>query len=530
MAAGIAPGGLSPKQLILFLLLYYGLQVLIRTLLSPSADMDESEQLVLSQKLSWGYGSDPPLYTWIQSGFFAVFGQTIFALSLFKNLLLFTTSVFTWLNARLITRSELCAAAATISLFYIPQVAWESQRDLTHSVLSATFATATLYIFLRLLGAGRVQMVKDSPSSRPSLPSGGEAIGNACKDSRLGGRSPTFWYVAFGLCAGFGMLSKYNYVFWPISLVIASLTNRQFRPAVADKRMLIALALSTLVFLPNALWILNHRELALMTSAKLKIVQSASWGSAALHGMKNLVMAILSFVGPIAAVYAIMFSKPSVGKPSLQPESGLAEEFKQLISRALLVILTMLLLIVLGFRATGLRERYLQPILICLPVLGIVVVRKKLNLMRFKWMATITGAVMLTVLIAMPARIVFAKSLKREQPLNLPYAELAAQMLAVIPPSTLLVADTDVLGGNLHVSLPGKIITTPRRVGFFESHDQHCMLVWDARKRVLPPEAMQEWAASIATINWNDAHPQYFTADFLYDRSRQMKVGLLQIR
>jgi hypothetical protein len=294
--------------------------------------------------------------------------------------------------------------------------------------------------------------------------------------------------------------------------------------------MLFAMALSILVFLPNALWILNHRELALMTSGKLKIVQSASWGAAVLQGIKNLVMAILSFVGPMAAVYVIIFLKPGVEKASLQPETGLADRFRQLISRALLVILAMLLIIVLGFRATGLRERYLQPILICLPVLGIVVVHKKLNLMRFKWMAAITGAVMLTVLIVMPTRIVFAKSLKREQPLNLPYAELAAQMRPAIPPSTLLVTDTDVLGGNLHVSLPGKIITTPRRVGFFESHDQHCMLVWDARKRVLPPEAMQEWAASIATINWNDARPQYFTADFLYDRTRQMKVGLLRIR
>src|SRR5437868_3512212 len=45
---------------------YFLLQTLFRTLVSDSAELDESEQLLWAQAWQWGYGSDPPLYTWLQ--------------------------------------------------------------------------------------------------------------------------------------------------------------------------------------------------------------------------------------------------------------------------------------------------------------------------------------------------------------------------------------------------------------------------------------------------------------------------------
>ncbi|MEY2467302.1 MAG: hypothetical protein QOD03_1823, partial [Verrucomicrobiota bacterium] len=117
---------LARKQLFGVLLGYFALQIVLRVLISSSVDLDESDQFVLTQKLSWGYGSQPPLYTWLQFFFFNIFGMSVFSAALLKNLLLFCTYLFTYLNARLITRSHLCGVAAAASLVFIPQIVWES--------------------------------------------------------------------------------------------------------------------------------------------------------------------------------------------------------------------------------------------------------------------------------------------------------------------------------------------------------------------------------------------------------------------
>jgi hypothetical protein len=48
-----------------------------RLLLSPAISWDHSEQLVWSQQLAWGYGPQPPLYTWLQWAVGQVLGPTL---------------------------------------------------------------------------------------------------------------------------------------------------------------------------------------------------------------------------------------------------------------------------------------------------------------------------------------------------------------------------------------------------------------------------------------------------------------------
>src|SRR5690606_3921831 len=103
-----------------------------------------AEQALVSQRLRLGYGTQPPLYSWLQWILFQVFGLNLFALSALKNLLLFSTYASLFFLARpLIGNGPAMAASASLLLF--PQIAWESQRDLTHSVLLTALACATLW-------------------------------------------------------------------------------------------------------------------------------------------------------------------------------------------------------------------------------------------------------------------------------------------------------------------------------------------------------------------------------------------------
>ena len=66
---------------------------------SPALELDEAEQALWSQTLAWGYGGQPPLYTWLQAGWFALLGPGVLALSSLKFMLLGLTLVLVWRTA-----------------------------------------------------------------------------------------------------------------------------------------------------------------------------------------------------------------------------------------------------------------------------------------------------------------------------------------------------------------------------------------------------------------------------------------------
>lgn len=105
--------------LILFALLVLNavVQVILRVSISDSLDLDEAEQLFLSQWLVPDYGPQPPLYNWIQQGFFAVIPNTVLALFLFKHALFLLTFVLMYKTARLIIQPSAGAVFAAALLF-----------------------------------------------------------------------------------------------------------------------------------------------------------------------------------------------------------------------------------------------------------------------------------------------------------------------------------------------------------------------------------------------------------------------------
>ncbi|HYG36648.1 MAG TPA: glycosyltransferase family 39 protein [Clostridia bacterium] len=482
----------SAKQLFGLFLCYYGLQVLIRTLVSSSLDLDESDQVLFSQKLLVGYGPDPPLYTWFQIVFFAILGQSVLALSLLKNLLLFSLCVFNYLNARFITRSHACGVGAAVSLLFVPQIAWESQRDLTHSVLASTLASAMLFCFLHLLRG---------------------------KETR--------WYLLTGFCAGLGLLSKFNFGFWILGLVAAALTLREFRSALMDRRMLLALVVCLLVFLPNSMWILSHSDVAFFNADKLQMAREAStWLSVAGRGIRNVISAIATFMGPLCLVCLVLFWKA--------PKQVLATEdssnYAKLLLRALGIIAGLFLLLVVCVRATGFRERWFQPMLVCSPVLVMVFLQERLDQARLTRMVAFALVVMLAVAVILPGRILLGEKLDRDERLMWPYAELAAQIRAVAPPDSIIVAETGLVGGNLRLALPTTPVTTPKYPGLYEIQGKPLVIVWDARRQDAMPEWMRNWAKAKTKKNPSRFEPQYLTATYKYRRAKQMRFGMLLLK
>jgi 4-amino-4-deoxy-L-arabinose transferase-like glycosyltransferase len=497
---------ITTGQFLGLLLGYFLLQIVLRLWISSSLDLDESEQLVLTQKLSWGYGSQPPLYTWIQWAFFKVFGPSVFGLSLLKNILLFCTYLLTYLNARLITGRPICGMAAAASLLFIPQIVWESQRDLTHSVLAAMLACATLFCFLRLAQNTR----------KPASEGGGGSIRN---------------YALFGLCAGLGVLSKYNFALLLVALMLAAISMREFRAVVFNRRMLVAGMIAVLLILPNLTWALEHRNLALSAAGKFRIQESSHWFGAVISGFKGLIVCSVTFFAPLAVVYTLIFGKR-------RASDGAAERSfcGVLLWRMLLASYGLMVLAIVIFRISDVRDRWLLPILVTSPVLAVVWLQRRLDAGRLKW---IFGIVLATF--ALEGRIIWAEQLHRTQPWNRPYDALAQEMKSTLAPASAVITDTTLLAGNLRLQLPDKTFTPPELAGLFAESNAPIAFAWDAggdseaRKNTRlqardwpPPDNLSDFAMKTG-LGLKEAQARYFSATFKFHKTRQMKAGTLVI-
>ncbi len=140
----------SASKFLLLLAGYFLLQIVLRLITSNTTDLDESEQLLATQQLQWGYGPQPPLYTWLLYPFVRMLGPGVLALAVFKNALLFGIYAVTFASARRIFVDLSRQIVATLSLLFLPQIAWESQRDLSHSILVTFLAVLTFCVLLKL--------------------------------------------------------------------------------------------------------------------------------------------------------------------------------------------------------------------------------------------------------------------------------------------------------------------------------------------------------------------------------------------
>ncbi|MBC56308.1 MAG: hypothetical protein CL814_05170 [Confluentimicrobium sp.] len=252
---------------------YFALQTVLRLWLGGALETDEAEMMVMTPGLRWGYGPQLPLYNWLQWVLFELFGRDLFALSLLKNLLLWATYLFVFIGLRLFVPAGVAAAGA-LSLYLIPDVAWEAQRATTHSNMLLFTSAITLAAFLWVLKTGR-------------------------------------WaaYGALGLAIGLGGLAKYNYWLVPIGLIAAALTLPAFRARVLSPRLLLSLGIAGLVLAGPYGWMLRNPGLAFSSSGKLAMGTAPGLAEQALDGLGQLLAgaAILSVLAVIvgAIVWAV---------------------------------------------------------------------------------------------------------------------------------------------------------------------------------------------------------------------------------
>lgn len=463
---------------------YFLLQILLRLITSRTTDLDESEQLLATQQLQWGYGPQPPLFTWLLFPLVQALGPGVLAIAILKNALLFGLYAVTYASARLVIADRLRSAVVALSLLFLPQIAWESQRDLSHSVLVTFLAALAFLIFLNL---------------------------NRRKSWAL--------YAAFGLCLGAGVLAKYSFLIFAVGLLIGAISVRSKRSVILHPGMLLSLLIAVAIVAPHVVWAMHHADWTLATSSKLKIAAGRPWLETTVLGVRNLLTSIASHLAPLILIYWVLAGKrfKSVSEKSTLPDGA------RVIKNSLLAMLGILLTGIVCFKVTGFKDRWLMPLCVWTPILLVAFASARLSVARLQRLAWLAFTIALAIAVLIPLRVRFARSFGFAQALNAPYAKLVRDLPSDTTHHSLVFASDNWVGGNLKLQLPQKFVASPR---IFLSHlvtnGTECLLVWDATKNELARDRLFSAVSRVAEIRTNEIRHVEAPLSFWPDRKARL--------
>lgn len=465
---------------------YFGLQVLLRMLLSGAMELDEAEQVLFSQWLQWGYSSQPPLYTWLQNAFFAVFGEGLFALTLLKNTLLFLTYVLVYLAARRTLGCERRAVLAALSLLLMPSIAWASARDLTHTVLVGTAVAANYYLALKLI-------------DRPTL-------------ARYG------W---FGLSLGLGLLSKHSFALHVLALSVALASFPRGRAVLLDRRLGLALGLAVLVFAPHGWWIFHDNDA--LNAGVRKLMSGGAPGQLWLTARVGLIA--LTYVAPLLLVCLVLF--PSLPR-RLHRDGAYESPERLLLGRYFLALLVSVLLFIWLFSPGQIKTRWLYPFFLLFPtfLFGQVPAAEILP-SRFRIYLGLTAATAVSILGLLIVRAPGATWTHRAANVNLPFAELAERLREDGFVEGIIIGNNNHVSGNLRLQFPNCQTFAPRQsLPFPAKVTGDVLVVWQAPHSDSPPYALRTFVRQRLNVSAETLPVRYLSLPYRYSPEIEARFGI----
>jgi hypothetical protein len=324
----------DPQSVIAFLFLYCAIHFLIRAVVTPNFTLDETEQLLFSQSLQWGYRfRHPPLITWLSWLTLVPTHDNRTAFLLLKYVLMALGLLAYFGAARLVIRDTFYAALATFALLATFSMGYLPVIDLMHTVLLATMLAAYMWA-----------------------------------DAQVLKRGSWFDHVVLGMIMGLGILSKYVFLILPIGLGVAVALVPYFRAKLKPLRLLLALVIAVAIVAPYALWAHAH-EYSLFSLAQT-VTKGAGpsfdplgW----LKGAGNLILAMVAFVLPVAVIFPFLYWPAC--KP-LGPEMGDAEDHAWLKTYEIAMIVGAVIMLgaVFFVGAESFKPRWLHQVMLLLPV------------------------------------------------------------------------------------------------------------------------------------------------------------------
>ncbi len=304
--------------------------LVLRLLITQTLGWDDAEQTLWAQELSWTYGVyQPPLYTWLVHGVSRLTGPGVLATALVRYGVLFAMYVGLLLAACVAfeRRRDVVLAVAGYPLIYL--FAFYAHHDLTHTSLMAAGIAVTLFA----LFAAR--------------------------------RTGAWWaYALLGLALGCGMLSKYTFGLFALSLLAAAWLTPDFRRVVLNRRAWLVPIIALAICAPYY----THAALAGRSAGAVAGVlvgaDDATAPSDRAMAIPRAAVAAVEFTLPFSVIAALVF-------PALWRSGRIGEgqgEVRRLLGLQMIIGTCLMALAALALGAAEVKGRWMLPALMALPL------------------------------------------------------------------------------------------------------------------------------------------------------------------
>jgi len=360
--------------------LFYGLvYTCLRLSISYNLAVDDVISNVYTQTLELGYvARQPPLYEWLLWLVQRFTGPTLPSFLILKYGLLTATFAFLYLVAKRIFADSRWVTLAALSLLMLYQIEWNLHEGggVTQTIVLMCAVAASMWSFMRLAERGT-----------------------------------TGDYLLFGLIAGLGLISKYNFAGFLAVLLGSALLQPALRARLFDWRMLVSIGASAAVAAPVVYWLIaEHHDLVALYKSSIAPMAASNWFQARVIGLGKAVYAPLAFLFPLDVIVLILFPGVlregwTVIREGVNPRAFDRSEPNWRLF-VLHITLGGFLVLMLGAVLTGAThylERYMHPFFLLTPLWLLGLVEKSGNASRR--LVILAGVLVAMTLLVMPLRL-----------------------------------------------------------------------------------------------------------------------------
>ena len=414
----------------------------IRLFFSQTFQVDDAEQIRLSQDLLLGYPiPQPPLYSWLSWGAFQIFGTGLLALTLLKYTIIFLTFWFTWLVSGQLFQHLQTRYIVTFSYLLMPSFAWHMHQGFTHTILLGFGIILSLHALLS---------VKNNPNTKN--------------------------YLYLGLAFGIGLMGKYSFLLFMVAILVSALSVNSYRKIIFNSKILFSIGVFILMIGPHAYWLSQHyQEIFTSIDQKLQVTNDNSLIDRSQSVWQFSTVAI-AFVVPFALVFLI-----NSWKRLFNTDKQLAKQDNVLLlNRFYWVIIISVIVLALFVSMPHFKVRWFHPLMMIFPLWMMLRIERQELLSKsiVKWFNAILIISTFLILSIRVLQVTIGPNLGNYGRLNIPIHGTLNKLDNSLLDSSILKTNDAFLGAHLLSKYPDNVVVINSK-RYNDLKSSQCLWLWD---------------------------------------------------
>jgi hypothetical protein len=403
---------------------------------------DDALEAYHVQSLEWSYTPrNPSLYDWMLYGLDRLTGSTAYSAPPLNYAWMLACALLLYELARRVIDDIRMQALSVYSLSLLWTIGFNFHPILTHSKVMIAVMAATLLVV-----------------------------------HSIGERRTLSKYVLLGILIPLGLLAKYAYGVFLGALFLSALTQRKYRTAILDTRLLLTVAIAVLpIAALLAIETSKSQAIVVTTMGIVKTGQDASLFEKAMQFGR----AITLFCMPFGVFFAWLYLRTDRSEQRLGARD---DSFLRLNGLVLLIGAAVMLFWAFGIGSSQLRPRYFLCVFLTFPFFAFMVLDQYRLPPRPARTYTALTVAMAAAIFALnvASRVAPAETICGECLLSVPYRQFGDELAQRYGPHPTLVGYDIFYAGQLRAALPTArtttLVPTPYRPPPRPS--EHCLLVW----------------------------------------------------